>query len=282
MTGVEPAAVGSSEIGRSAIADALVATGAVTFSTTPFFTFTSGTQSPIYIDNRRLLGFVAARRRIVSMWRSAVGGLVEAPQVVAGTATAGIAWSAWLAELMELPMVYVRSAPKGWGQQRAIEGFAEAGSRVLLIEDLVFTGQSLVGAIEQLRAADYRISECFAIVSYEMPFAERLLASMGMSLTVLTTIDACVAAAAAARSGELDATSSGSCTPLAGRAARTGAGDGLRGARCARCPVAAARHGRCSAGPRRRERQDQGTVHRAGVGRRHCSGCDERDGAPSS
>lgn len=190
----EEGGVGSS-IDAETIADALVSTGAVSFSTSPFFTFTSGTKSPIYVDNRRLLGFVAQRRQIVSLWRLATGGLAEEPQAIAGTATAGIAWSAWLADAMDLPMVYVRSAPKGWGQQRAIEGVADARSQMLLIEDLVFTGTSLVEAIQQLRAADYRVSTCFAIVSYDMPFAERLLSEINVRLMSLTTIDSCVAAA---------------------------------------------------------------------------------------
>ncbi len=182
------------------IARLLVATEAVAFRTDPFFTFTSGVESPVYVDNRRLLGFPAARRAVVeALLATARAHDVEA---VGGTATAGIAWAAWLADALELPMMYVRSGAKAWGRQQAVEGLAPAGARTLLIEDLAFSGGSLLAAAEQLRVAGYRVEDCLTIVTYGIPAAQRDFERVGLRHHALTTIDAALAAAGAA--GALD------------------------------------------------------------------------------
>jgi orotate phosphoribosyltransferase len=186
------------------VADLLVKTGAVSFRTTPFFRFTSGVESPIYVDNRRLLGFVSERRTICKeLAELAVESCDRQVDAIAGTATAGIAWAAWLSEALSLPMVYVRSEAKAWGQRQAVEGFAPPRARVLLLEDLVFSGGSLIAATEQLRSAGYRVSHCFTIASYELPVAAQRFADLGVLHESLTTIDAALAAAAA--SGALQA-----------------------------------------------------------------------------
>src|SRR5215472_19072647 len=109
------------------VATMLVECGAIDFRTDPPFRFTSGTISPIYVDNRLLLGFVEVRRALVAGLAAAIGGDDDAPDAVAGTATAGIPWAAWLADLWGVPMLYVRSGAKEWGRQKSIEGFIGEG-----------------------------------------------------------------------------------------------------------------------------------------------------------
>jgi orotate phosphoribosyltransferase len=175
------------------VARLLVQTGAIAFQTSPFFTFTSGVESPVYVDNRRLLGFPGERRAVVeALLRRARELPVEA---VAGTATAGIAWAAWMADALGLPMMYVRSGAKGWGRQQAVEGFAPAGAQTLLIEDLAFSGGSLLAAAEQLRTAGYEVTDCQTIVTYGIPAAARELARIGIQHHALTTIDAALGVA---------------------------------------------------------------------------------------
>jgi orotate phosphoribosyltransferase len=169
------------------VAGLLVRTAAVTFRTDPFYTFTSGVESPVYVDNRRLLGFPDARRAVVAaLVRAACERDVDA---IAGTATAGIAWAAWMADTLDLPMMYVRSGAKRWGRQQAVEGFAAEGARTLLIEDLAFSGGSLVAAAEELQAAGYRVEDCVTIVTYDTPAAQHGFERVGIRHRSLTTID---------------------------------------------------------------------------------------------
>lgn len=182
------------------VAKILVDTGAVSFRTDPFFTFTSGTESPVYVDNRRLLGFPAQRRQIVAELAGVTDAGVTA---VAGTATAGIAWAAWLADRLELPMLYVRSQAKEHGQQRAIEGTAPAGSETVLVEDLAFTAGSMASSAANLREAGFVVDVALTIVSYETPKAAERIGDLGIEHRTLTTIDAALAAAEG--QGALDA-----------------------------------------------------------------------------
>jgi orotate phosphoribosyltransferase len=182
------------------VAKILVDTGAVSFRTDPFFTFTSGTESPVYVDNRRLLGFPVERRQIVAELAGVTDAGVTA---VAGTATAGIAWAAWLADRLELPMLYVRSQAKEHGQQRAIEGTAPEGSETVLVEDLAFTAGSMASSAANLREAGFVVDVALTIVSYETPKAAERIGALGIEHRTLTTIDAALAAAEG--QGALDA-----------------------------------------------------------------------------
>ena len=181
------------------IAELLVRSGAVSFRTAPFFRFTSGVESPVYVDNRQLLGNIDARLELVE-------ALVETAKplevvAVAGTATAGIAWGAWMADRLALPFLYVRSEAKAWGKQRAVEGAAPEGARVLVIEDLAYTAGSLAAAAENLREAGFVVDDALTIASYDMPSAHARLQSLDLAHTTLTTIDQ--ALRAAQRSGSL-------------------------------------------------------------------------------
>jgi len=183
------------------IAQTLVRTGAVAFRTEPFFRLTSGTESPVYVDNRQLLGHVAERLEVVDAFLGAIA-VQPAPEAIAGTATAGIPWGAWLADRLSLPFLYVRSQAKAWGKESAVEGAAAEGARVLVIEDLAFSAGSLADATENLRQGGFLVEDALTIASYEMPSAKARLKALGLRHKTLTTIDE--ALAAAARTGSLD------------------------------------------------------------------------------
>lgn len=180
------------------IAEILVRSGAVSFRTSPFFRFTSGVESPVYVDNRQLLGNVEARLEVVEALVETARPLAVA--ALAGTATAGIPWGAWMADRLSLPFLYVRSEAKAWGKQRAVEGAAPEGARVLVIEDLAYTAGSLVSAAENLRDAGFVVGDALTIASYDMPSAQARLQSLGLRHITLTTIDQALAAAQRAES----------------------------------------------------------------------------------
>ena len=112
------------------IAEDLLRIGAVSLSPGRPFTWASGLLSPVYCDNRLTLGHPLIRARIAAAFETIVRSWDRLPQVIAGTATAGIPHAAWLADRMSLPMVYVRSAAKGHGRSRLIEGPLDPGAQV--------------------------------------------------------------------------------------------------------------------------------------------------------
>lgn len=185
------------------VATMLVECGAIEFRADPPFRFTSGTISPVYVDNRLLLGFVDVRRALVEGLAAAVGDDGGAPEVdaVAGTATAGIPWAAWLADYLGVPMLYVRSGAKEWGRRKSIEGVIGEGWRTVVVEDLIYSGGSARNTVGTLRDAGLRVDRCVCIVTYQAPESRRL-ADDGVRVTALTTVDQ--ALDAAERLGKLD------------------------------------------------------------------------------
>src|SRR5699024_12333308 len=105
-----------------------------------FFTWTSGIKSPIYCDNRLTMSYPVVRKKIKQVFLKMIESLDKKPEVIAGCATAGIPHAAWIAEELDLPMVYVRSYPKGHGKENLIEVIVAPGQKVLVIEDLIFQG----------------------------------------------------------------------------------------------------------------------------------------------
>jgi orotate phosphoribosyltransferase len=147
---------------QSQVALALLQAHAVLLRPHEPFTFASGIKSPIYCDNRLLIGDVATRQ-IIS---DAFATLVTDADVVAGTATAGIPWAAWVAERAARPMAYVRSGAKTHGRGRQVEGADIKGKRVLLLEDTVSTGESAVTAIDALYTEGASAVTCACIFTY--------------------------------------------------------------------------------------------------------------------
>jgi orotate phosphoribosyltransferase len=131
-----------------------------------WFTWASGRRAPIYCDNRVLLSAPKARTRIVDALVEALRAGFADPEVVAGTATAGIPWAAWVAERIALPMVYVRGEAKDHGRRKRVEGARLRGERTVLIEDLISFGGSSLSAIDALREEGGEPLGVQAIFSY--------------------------------------------------------------------------------------------------------------------
>ena len=168
------------------IAQDLIDIGAVSFAPDKPFTWSSGLLSPVYCDNRMTLGYPSVRRRIRDAFVGAMQQKALKPDVLAGTATAGIPHAAWLAEALELPMVYVRSKPKAHGKGSQIEGPLQADQRVVVIEDLVSTGGSSITAVKALRAAGAEVLAVLCIFSYGLDEAGEAFAAAGVPLHTLT------------------------------------------------------------------------------------------------
>jgi orotate phosphoribosyltransferase len=151
------------------------------------FTWTSGIKSPVYCDNRLLISTVESRGTIVKAFCKKLEGLDL--DCIAGTATAGIPWAAWIAYEMKLPMIYVRSSSKEHGRQNAIEGFAAAGSKCVLIEDLISTGKSSIAAAKKLQEAELSVLKVLSIFTYGFSQVDQLFAEAGISFESLSHFD---------------------------------------------------------------------------------------------
>ncbi|MEM1270686.1 MAG: orotate phosphoribosyltransferase, partial [Bacteroidota bacterium] len=134
------------------IAAALLRIEAVSFSPADPFTWASGLRSPVYCDNRVTLAYPDVRRLIRDGFVQLIRSAGVLPDVIVGTATAGIPHAAWVAEALDLPMAYVRSKAKAHGRENQIEGRVVAGQRAVVIEDLISTGGSSIAAAEALQA----------------------------------------------------------------------------------------------------------------------------------
>jgi orotate phosphoribosyltransferase len=171
-------------------AEILLDIEAVNFRPDDPYIFTSGRKSPSYIDCRRIISFPAARRELtrlaVELIERDIGE--SAVDIVAGGETAGIPFAAWIAAKMNLPMIYVRKQPKGFGRMAQIEGELTEGARVLLVEDLTTDGGSKVGFIDALRAAGASVAHTYVVFHYGI-FPESLatMAKLGVGLHALAT-----------------------------------------------------------------------------------------------
>ena len=163
---------------------------AVRFYTDEPFTFTSGLASPVYTDCRRLISFPRVRNALMDLGASTIARNVgfEAFDAVAGGETAGIAFAAWMADRLGLPMQYVRKQPKGFGRNAQIEGEVKDGQRVLLVEDMTTDGGSKVNFINALRKAGAKCDHIFVVFYYDIfPKGLKLLSDMGVEHHALAT-----------------------------------------------------------------------------------------------
>jgi len=173
------------------IAGELLRIGAVEIRPDPeaWFTWSSGERAPIYCDNRRILSYPKVRTRVAQALAAAIRQRFPEVEVIAGTATAGIPHAAWVADILGLPMVYVRSSAKGHGQGRQVEGKPLSGESVVLIEDLVSFGGSAATAVEGLRAERGNVIGVQAIVSYGFTAALQRFEELGVPLQALVRYD---------------------------------------------------------------------------------------------
>ncbi len=168
------------------IAKILLEIGAVSLRVDPPYTWASGRLAPLYCDNRLLMSHPQARARTTAGLAELLEGAGWRPELIVGTATAGIPHAAWLAEKMKLPMAYVRGAAKGHGKKGRIEGLLESGQSVVLIEDLVSTGGSSLEAAGAVMEAGGNLLGVAAIFTYELDAASGSFDEAGTPLATLT------------------------------------------------------------------------------------------------
>jgi len=169
------------------IAQTLLNTKAVTLSTDPSYTWTSGIKAPIYCDNRVLISFPDAYHQVVDEFKKIIEEKNLEFDVLSGTATAGIPWAAFLAYELNKPMVYVRHKSKAHGASKQIEGKIDKGAKVLIIEDLISTGGSAIRSIEVCRdEADADVVAALVIFTYEFTKATNGFEQIGVPLYTLS------------------------------------------------------------------------------------------------
>ncbi|MBQ3860411.1 MAG: orotate phosphoribosyltransferase [Clostridia bacterium] len=171
------------------IARDLLSIGAVFFRPEEPFTWASGIKSPVYCDNRLTLTAPAVRLDVEEGLASVVRAEYPDAEVLMGTSTAGIAHAAITAHLMGLPMGYVRSGAKDHGRQNQIEGKLEAGQKVVVIEDLISTGGSVLEVVNVLREAGAEVLGIASIFTYGMKKGIARLAEAEVKNVSLTDFD---------------------------------------------------------------------------------------------
>ena len=174
---------------KETIARSLLSIKAVFFRPNEPFTWASGIKSPVYCDNRLILSAPKIRERVEQAIADAVRTEYPDAEALMGTSTAGIAHAAIAAHLMGIPMGYVRSGAKDHGRQNQIEGRLERGQKVVVIEDLISTGGSVLEVVEVLRAAGAEVLGIVSIFTYGMQKGSDRLAAAGVKNHSLTDFD---------------------------------------------------------------------------------------------
>lgn len=161
------------------------------------FTWASGWKSPFYCDNRKTLSYPDIRTFVkVGMVHAILKHFPEA-DVIAGVATAGIPQAALIADVLNMPLIYVRSKPKDHGLENLIEGEMKEGAKVVVIEDLISTGGSSLKAVEAIRKAGGDVVGMVASYTYGFPVAALAFTDANVKLVTLTDYDHVVAEALA-------------------------------------------------------------------------------------
>jgi orotate phosphoribosyltransferase len=177
--------MGDGMMSRS-IAEHLLNIGAVFLRPNEPFTWSSGLKSPIYCDNRLTMSYPEVRKEIAEGLAGLIRTHFPEAEIIAGTATAGIPHAAWVSDLLDLPMCYVRSKAKAHGNGNQIEGRAEKGQNVVVVEDLISTGGSVLTAVEALREAGCHVLGAVSIFSYELDKGKRQFEEAGVKAVSLT------------------------------------------------------------------------------------------------
>ncbi len=167
-------------------AEKLLQTGAVKLSPEQPYTWASGWKSPIYCDNRKVLSYPYVRDFIKSELCNVVFEKYSSATVIAGVATAGIAWGAMIADQLKLPFVYVRPKPKEHGLGNQIEGELVEGAKVVVIEDLVSTGKSSLQVVDVLKGSGVEVLGMVSIFNYGFTAAEEAFTTAKLDLHSLT------------------------------------------------------------------------------------------------
>jgi len=158
---------------KEKIAEMLLNIEAVKLSPSKPFTWASGWKSPIYCDNRKALSYPEVRDYVRDAYVRVIKKEFPDTEVIAGVATGAIAQAALVAQALNLPMVYVRSAAKAHGMTNLVEGVVKAGQKVVVIEDLISTGGSSLKAVQALREMGCEVLGLVAIFSYNFDVASQ-------------------------------------------------------------------------------------------------------------
>ena len=174
---------------KELIAKDLLKIRAVFFRPDEPFIWASGIKSPVYCDNRLTLTAPEVRNDVENSLAAVIREKYPEAEVLMGTSTAGIAHAAITGHIMGLPMGYVRSGAKDHGRQNRIEGRLEAGQKVVVVEDLISTGGSVIEVVEALREAGAEVLGVVSIFTYGMKKGLERLAAANVENTSLTDFD---------------------------------------------------------------------------------------------
>lgn len=177
------------------IAEALLDIEAVKLSPAAPFTWASGIKSPIYCDNRLTVSYPAIRKEIANGIADLIRQNYPSAEVIAGTATAGIPHAAWVADILELPLIYVRSKPKDHGKGKQTEGVLRENQKVVLIDDLLSTGGSVLKAATALENENAVVLGVVGIFSYELRDLQENFAKRNLTFHTLTNFSELIEAA---------------------------------------------------------------------------------------
>ncbi len=185
------------QITAESIAKDLLEIGAVFLRPSEPFTWASGIKSPIYCDNRLTLSYPAVRARVEAGLAGMIKREYPGCQLVAGTSTAGIAHAALVAEILGLPMCYVRAVAKDHGRGNQIEGLAAPGRQVVVVEDLISTAGSVIEVVNVLREAGCVVLGIASIFTFGLAAGTEKLAAAGVQNHSLSNFDTLARVAAA-------------------------------------------------------------------------------------
>ena len=174
------------------IAEGLLKINAVALRPNEPFTWTSGLKSPIYCDNRLTMSYPEIRDLIAEGFAAVIRSRYPDCEAVAGIATGGIPHAAWVAQKLNLPMLYVRDKAKGHGKTNQIEGHITKGQKVVLIEDLISTGGSSLKAAVAVREAGCEVQGVVAIFTYQFPQAVEAFTAENIPLDTLSNYSALI------------------------------------------------------------------------------------------
>jgi orotate phosphoribosyltransferase len=169
-----------------AVAEKLLQVNAIKLNPQQPFTWASGWKSPIYCDNRKVLSFPYIRDFIKSEMCNVVYEKFPDAEMLAGVATAGIAWGAMAADQLKLPYIYVRPKPKEHGLGNQIEGYYEKGQKVVVIEDLVSTGKSSLQVVDVLKEQGMEVTGMVSIFTYGFAVATEAFSKASVTYYSLT------------------------------------------------------------------------------------------------
>ncbi|MDW5287721.1 orotate phosphoribosyltransferase [Formosa sp. PL04] len=173
-------------------AEVLLQVNAIKLSPSAPFTWASGWKSPIYCDNRIILSFPPIRNYIRETMAKDIEKQYGKPDVIAGVATGAIGIGMLVAEYLGLPFIYVRPEAKSHGRQNQIEGFVQKGQNVVVVEDLISTGQSSLNAVKALREAGLNVKGMIAIFTYGFSIANENFEKENVSLQTLSNYESLI------------------------------------------------------------------------------------------